>query len=377
MLGKILKKLRLNHAALTLLTPPVERFGRKTVSMAAEEADSLLSAHSPAPQGSAYFPGSSPDTAPDLDLDIIVPVYNVERYLPACLDSIFSQETDYRFRAIFVDDGSTDLSGRILDEYPADPRMLVIHQKNMGLSGARNTGIAHSSGAYLLFLDSDDLLAPGAVQSMLSAALSHDAALVQGCFSTFTEIGKAHRELSFPSPVVESPPFATLPGYAWGKLIRRDYFNHLRFPVGFWYEDSINAHILFPLLQRNRAKVVGISRIVCHYRENPQGISRVAQSRPKSLDSFWITKALFTDRRAFSLENTQFDYEAVLDMVLLTYERTQRQPLIIRQALMVQWDAFLREQFPGFRTSRHSLAALEQAISGHNFSLYSLCCQLL
>ncbi len=376
MLGKVLKKAGLGSAAVTLLAPPLRRFGRKPL-MTAAEADALLCAHSPDPRSSAFFSGNGPAPSPDLDLDIIVPVYNVERYLPACIDSILSQKTDYRFRAIFVDDGSTDASGQILDAYPASPRMLVIHQENQGLSGARNTGIAHASGAYLLFVDSDDRLAPGAVQAMLSAAFSHEAALVQGCFSTFVENGKERRELSFPSPIAEDPPLDTLPGYAWGKLIRRDYFEHLRFPVGYWYEDSINAHILFPALQRDQAKVVAVNDIVYLYRNNPQGISRVAQRKPKSLDSFWITKALFADRHFFALENTQFDYEMVLDMILLTYERTQHQPPQIRQALMVQWDAFLRERFPGFHTRRRSFENLERATNEHNFTLYSLCCQLL
>lgn len=376
MLGKVLKKAGLGSAALTLLTPPVRRFGSKPL-MTAEESNALLCAHSPDPHGSAWFPESGTTFSPALDLDIIVPVYNVESYLPACMDSILSQETTYRFRAIFVDDGSTDSSGRILDEYPKDSRMLVIHQENQGLSGARNTGIAHASGTYLLFVDSDDRLAPGAVQTMLSAAYAHNAALVQGCFATFSGDGEPRRELSFPSPVVENPPLATLPGYAWGKLIRRDYFEHLRFPVGYWYEDSINAHILFPALQRDQAKVVAVNDIVCFYRENPQGISRVAQRKPKSLDSFWITRSLFEDRRFFALECTQFDYEMVLDMILLTYERTQRQPSEIRQGLMVQWDFFLREQFPDYHTSRKPLENLERALNDHNFTLYSLCCQLL
>lgn len=376
MLLKILKKAKLGRACLKVSAPFVRRT-EQTVSMTEAEAFKLLSAHSPDPQGSAFSPDSLPEQAQGLDLDIIVPVYNVEPYLRDCIRSILDQQTQYRFRAIFIDDGSTDQSGRILDEYSADPRMLVIHQENKGHSGARNTGVSHASGAYLMFVDSDDLLAPGAVQSMLSAAFSRHAALVQGCFSTFREAGKFHRELGFAAAAVENPPLSNLPGYLWGKLIRREYFDHLRLPMGYWYEDSIIAQILFPCLLRNRETTVGLQDVVYYYRDNPQGISRVAQGRPKSLDSFWITKALFNDRKAFSLENTQFDYETVLDMVLLTYERTQRQPLIIQQALMVQWDAFLREQFPGFHTSRKPMEALEEALTGRNFLLYSLCCQLL
>lgn len=375
MLFKILRRLRLNTICRKLLSPLAGL--AKNLSMSCEDALALLTAHSPDPKGSAYFPGRPMDTSPDVDLDIIVPVYGVEKYLRDCIASILQQETGYRFRAIFVDDGSPDACGRILDEYPPDPRMVIIHQKNMGLSGARNTGLAHAQGAYVLFLDSDDRLAPGAVDAMLSAAFSRRAAMVQGCFASFVGTGSPRRELSFPAPIVDNPPLNTLPGYAWGKLIRRDLFAHLQFPLGYWYEDSINAQLLFPLLLRNQETVVGIDQIVCYYRENPQGISHVAQRRPKALDSFWITKALYADRPFFSLENTQFDYELVLNMILLTFERTQYQPKNIQQALMVQWEAFLAEQFPGFHTHRAAFETLEDAIHRHNFTLYRLCCQLL
>lgn len=377
MLFKVLRKVKLGDASLKVLAPFARHFTGKSVSMSEIESRALLSAHSPDSHGSAWFPGSFRDASPDADLDIIVPVYNVESYLRDCIRSILEQKTQYRFRAIFIDDGSTDASGRILDEYPPDSRMVVIHQENRGHSGARNTGIAHAASTYLMFVDSDDLLAPGAVQSMLSAAFSRDAALVQGCFSTFQKVGNYHRELNFAASVVENLPLNALPGYLWGKLIRREYFDHLRLPMGYWYEDSIIAQILFPCLLRDQKTVVGLQDVVYYYRDNPQGISRVAQNRPKSIDSFWITSALYEDRRSFSLSNTQFDYETVLDMILLTFERTIHQPRTIQQALMVQWSVFLAEQFSGFHTGRGSFKVLEEAINDKNFSLYSLCCQLL
>lgn len=89
-------------------------------------------------------------------ISIIVPVYNVEQYLPACLDSIVNQ-TYRNIEIILVDDGSTDNSGRICDEYAAkDSRIVVIHQKNAGVSSARNLGIENSNGKGVLFIDSDD-----------------------------------------------------------------------------------------------------------------------------------------------------------------------------------------------------------------------------
>lgn len=97
-------------------------------------------------------------------ISVIVPVYNVERYLPQCLQSCMDQTLD-DVEIICVDDGSTDRSGEIAEEYAArDSRIQVIHKKNGGLSSARNAGLAVASGEWLMFLDSDDFLQPNACE---------------------------------------------------------------------------------------------------------------------------------------------------------------------------------------------------------------------
>lgn len=90
---------------------------------------------------------------------IIIPVYNVEQYLDKCLKSI-SKQTFLDFECIIVDDGSPDNSNAIIDKYVnKDQRFKVIHQKNMGLSAARNTGLDAAKGDYIAFVDSDDYIA--------------------------------------------------------------------------------------------------------------------------------------------------------------------------------------------------------------------------
>ena len=102
-------------------------------------------------------------------ISVIVPVYNVEEYVLECLESI-SAQTFADFECIVVDDGSTDDSSRIVDEYAAtDPRFKVIHQANRGLSGARNVGIDVARGEYLSFIDSDDFIHPEMLEKLLSA----------------------------------------------------------------------------------------------------------------------------------------------------------------------------------------------------------------
>lgn len=101
-----------------------------------------------------------------MKLSFIVPVYNVEDYLRECVDSILDQCTD-ECEIILVDDGSTDNSGAICDEFCDNVRVSVIHQQNGGLSAARNTGMDSAVGEYLAFVDSDDRIAEGAVADIL------------------------------------------------------------------------------------------------------------------------------------------------------------------------------------------------------------------
>ena len=103
-------------------------------------------------------------------ISVIIPVYNVEEYLRECIDSVLCQ-TYGNFEIILVDDGSTDSSGEICDEYvEKDERVTVIHQKNGGLSAARNAGFAEANGDYVYFLDSDDYISENAFETLLETA---------------------------------------------------------------------------------------------------------------------------------------------------------------------------------------------------------------
>jgi len=105
-------------------------------------------------------------------LSFIIPVYNVEEYLSECIDSILSQvENSDECELLLIDDGSTDASGHICDEYTSrDNRIKVIHKVNEGVSIARNTGINLATGKYFAFIDSDDRIAPNSIREILSWA---------------------------------------------------------------------------------------------------------------------------------------------------------------------------------------------------------------
>ena len=112
-------------------------------------------------------------------VSIIVPVFNMEELLPKCLDSILGQTYD-NIELVIIDDGSKDNSGSTCDKYAIeDKRVKVIHQQNNGIAGAINRGLDNITGKFFLFVDSDDYIAPGMIERLLSLQLEHDADIVQ------------------------------------------------------------------------------------------------------------------------------------------------------------------------------------------------------
>ena len=114
-----------------------------------------------------------------VDISVLVPVYNVEKYLERCLDSVLEQQFDGSLEVICVNDGSTDSSGEILEEYSKRyPNLKIINQKNQGLASARLSAINTAKGEYIGFVDSDDCIGEGYFQKLYSEAKKHNADIV-------------------------------------------------------------------------------------------------------------------------------------------------------------------------------------------------------
>lgn len=114
----------------------------------------------------------------EIKISVVIPVYNVEKYLPECIESVRNQ-TYPVYEIILVDDGSTDSSSLICDKYvQTDKRIRVVHKKNEGLSSARNTGIDAASGDYISFIDGDDWIEPGMYKAMTDAVIESKADII-------------------------------------------------------------------------------------------------------------------------------------------------------------------------------------------------------
>ena len=179
-------------------------------------------------------------------ISVIVPVYNVEEYLPRCVDSILAQ-TYENLEVILVDDGTKDASDRICDDYAArDPRVRVIHKENGGLSSARNAGIDIATGEYLAFVDSDDWIEPEMYGHMLGLMEKYGSRLVcAGRYDVEGETGAKtaglcppkEEEVSGEELVKRIFLWDSMDSAAWDKLYHRSLFEGIRYPMGKIIED--------------------------------------------------------------------------------------------------------------------------------------------
>lgn len=186
-------------------------------------------------------------------ISVVVPVYKVESYLPGCVDSLLAQ-TFSDFDLILIDDGSPDACGIICDDYARkDCRIRVIHQRNQGLSAARNAGIewalAHSASDFVAFVDSDDRVTENYLEELYKGArLSGGCAAVRAEFIGENETPEEPRDPVVWSVVPTESYWETesLPMTAWGKLYPKQAFAHIRYPTGKIHEDEfVTYRVLF------------------------------------------------------------------------------------------------------------------------------------
>ncbi len=226
-------------------------------------------------------------------VSIIVPVYNVEKYLHSCLDSILAQ-TFTDFEAVLVDDGSTDNSGKVCDEYAAkDSRFVVVHKQNEGVAKARITGFEHSKGELISFIDSDDYVSADYLEKLSLPLLKGGADLVSCDYylvegntikeSIGTLTGTWEKEQIRKDFIANHYFYDKLTqGYGmtpflWTKLVRRKYvFDSLLQGEGMWYaEDQI---AVFHILQRCKKMVLIPNRLYFYIQHEGQAIKKYDMS---------------------------------------------------------------------------------------------------
>lgn len=248
-------------------------------------------------------------------LSVVVPIYNVENYLRKCVDSLLNQDlacSDYEI--ILVDDGSTDGSGTIADEYAAAfGHIRAIHQANAGLSGARNTGIRTARGEYVQFVDSDDYLEPNVLGALLKKmeserldVLRFNYQNVDEHYSVF-EPYKEHKPfVDYRDNVTDGPDFLMARlgygCYAWQFMMRADALRGCLFTEGIYFEDTDWT----PRLLAGARRVTSVDTMVYNYLMREGSITQSVSDRKRRKlldDKLFLVDALSkqmadkTDRR--------------------------------------------------------------------------------
>ncbi len=228
-----------------------------------------------------------------MKFSIIIPVYNTEKYLSCCIESVLSQTYTY-YEIIIINDGSTDNSKDILENYKSNLKIRIIEQTNHGLSYTRNIGVKYATGDYILFLDSDDLIEKDLLQKLNDIITDEDL------------IKFSYEELKMGLQVVsDTIEFKSLDGHtalktliesktlfemAWLYAYKKEYMNKYEFTVGKYHEDFG----LIPIMINNASKVTSINYPGYIYnRENESSITAYTNEEKefkKAMDTLYFFK---------------------------------------------------------------------------------------
>lgn len=365
--GRLSKHNRLSFPLLTLRALHMQGVARLLIPRLMPalpevfDAEAYLQSVSPDPDSSAICTN---EITPQCDLQIIVPVYNVERYICDCMDSIVNQQSRFTFHVTVVNDGSPDKSRELLCRYEGLPCVTIIDQKNRGLSGARNAALNHIIGRYVMFVDSDDCLASGAIDSLMSKAETSGADIVEGSWQNIDEDGLIFNTHKYK----EEEHLQCLSGFPWGKVIRAELLRNIQFPEGYWFEDTLLYLVLFDMAM-NMAR---IPQIVYNYRINSAGITSSAVGRPKCLDSFYVTRRLMKDRDKLNIPLTTFAYEKFLRQVRTNFGRTINLTPIekVTYAQFIATCSLHSKHCADAHTDNPELQMLSEALRHRDYRLY-------
>ena len=255
-------------------------------------------------------------------ISIIVPVYNVEEYLPRCIDSILAQ-TFTDFELILVDDGSPDNCPQICDDYAQkDNRIKVIHKENGGLSSARNAGIELAISDFVGFVDSDDWIDPNMYSVLYNLQKKYNADIAECSFVKCTAFEFCDHSNTMLEKVF-SKEAAVIQLYkcecygstvAWNKLYKKSLFDDLKYPVGRNNEDQFLTPRLF--FVANKVASCNYVGYYYYYRENSIMNSNFTIKKIDAVSSFMDTRSFLQENKLFgALEY----HDATYAFILLKY----------------------------------------------------------
>lgn len=296
-------------------------------------------------------------------ISVIIPVYNVEKYLTKCIESIIKQ-TYTNLEIILVDDGSPDNCGKICDEYAQkDDRIKVIHKKNGGQSEARNYGIEIATGKYITFLDSDDYISEDYIEYMYKLLKDNNANLsICGVQIVNNENKKYNTEETEVKIYKTNEAFENLlyaegiEGAVYAKLYPKDYFDNIKFPVGEKYED-----IAIIALLMNKAEKIVYGNKKCYFYYTRPGSTSKSGFNKNELDYIKNVKLMlnYIKQNYPELENAVLRYQVysqfrILRIILFSKNKNDE----IQQEMIKNIKKFDKVVYKNSRTPRRDKIAI-------------------
>lgn len=221
-------------------------------------------------------------------ISVIVPAYNAEKTIRKCVESLLNQ-TYKEMEIIIINDGSTDSTQKILDEYSSEPKLVVINQKNSGIGAARNKGLDIATGNYVGFVDSDDYVDFTMYEKLLNKLNKSSADIVVCDYYEFSSDKKRKilvgEKEKFNCNLKSNPRIINSIDYSpWNKLYKKELFNDISFPIGVKYEDMNTILKVF----KKANKIVKLSEPLYYYLINFSGETQTIDKR--NLDVYYIIK---------------------------------------------------------------------------------------
>lgn len=324
---------------------------------------------------------------------VLIPVYNVEKYLKKCLDSVLEQKvSDYE--VILVNDGSTDTSRAICEEYVnKDSRFKLINQKNRGLLIARRTALKKASGEYILFLDSDDFWEPDLL-SVIDARIKHEKpdVLMFG-FNRYSSItGEKKAEIIFPDDTkfametkieyvrewINNPDLNAI----WTKAVNRNCIDYWNGYTDFEGLSSGEDYVQSVYIIENARNILYIGKALYNYRNNENSISHIFD--PKKISEFFKARTFFWEyiKRCYSndIDVVLSYWQAFFTWLIRNIEQLYESQNVKK---IQDWNKFILEQelykkgIPYYNRIKSNLRVYERLIYATLTLNYSLVCYLL
>lgn len=363
----------------------IERFRckKKIINISHNQAiETVRSVH---PDIDSQYERVNLDVDDNVDLSIIVPIYNYVGLIEQNILSILNQHTKYNFELILVDDGSTDGAQDIVKKYTTNPSVKAIFQKNQGIAGARNTGINNAVGKYVMFVDCDDVVNDNIVETLMDKAYQENSDIVMCGHNLVKEKnGEVYSSIQNVYPDYNllgyygNAKILNYPGLPWAKVYKRELFNQVRYLPGYWYEDTIIHSLIFT--QCKSFSYVPVVAYQYRWYENNFSHTQGNNTNPKCIDRYWMLVKIL---KLYKQINGDLNNECFYTM-LITHLSVHYYPSlmgldeeVIESLFSLACDLYF-EYKPKYQCKLpYMLKIVEKALTDRNINLWKLAIKYL